>query len=79
MLSDGDILALLGDGDVSDISDEGNESFDDNFFPIEELDNLLDEFDVADLDLLDPGSEPDLVSDGRFRSVNRFLNRFKSE
>jgi hypothetical protein len=66
-----EIYKMLSDGDVSDISDEGNESFDDNCFPIEELDNLLDEFDVSGLNLLDPGIEPTVMVESDFSPTDK--------
>jgi hypothetical protein len=71
-----EIYKMLSDGDVSDISDEGNESFDDNCFPIEELDNLLDELDVSDLNLLDPGIEPTVMVEPDFNPTDKRVIRW---
>lgn len=51
MLSDSDIMALLGDGDVSDIGSEIDELEDDNCFPIDEFDQLLNDFDDLSSDI----------------------------
>lgn len=64
MLSDGDILALLGDGDVSDIGSEVDELEDDNCFPIDEFDQLLNDFDDLSSDILPDIEEvePDFIN-----------------
>jgi len=42
MLSECDIVTLLGDNDVSDICSEVDKLEDDNYISIDEFDNLLD-------------------------------------
>lgn len=72
MLSDGDILPLLGDGDVSDICSEVNELVDDNCFPIGELVNLLDKFNtITDVDYLDSETESIVEVESDFIHTNK--------
>lgn len=66
MLSDRDILALLGDGDVSDIGSEVDDTEEDECFPIDELDKLIDDFESTDLNDLQSETQPgfnDLLSE----------------
>lgn len=59
MLSECDIVTLLGDNDVSDICSEVDELEDDNYISIDEFDNLLDFIIYWLLD----DSYPEIVSD----------------